>query len=45
MINKKVKVNNQIGTIIKTQGTYGLIKFEHGQYVYNLNSFKQEDFI
>jgi hypothetical protein len=28
---------NTVGTIIKTEGSYGLIKFNHGQFVFNLS--------
>ena len=34
-----------IGIITKIEGTYGLIKFKHGQFVFNLNAIKKERYI
>ena len=39
----KIKIGNNIGTLIKKQGTYGLFKFEFGQFVFNLNSLNIYD--
>jgi hypothetical protein len=40
-IGDKVKVNRNIGEIIKIQNGYGLIKFECGQFVFKLNGLKE----
>jgi preprotein translocase subunit YajC len=45
-VGDKIKFTKGIlGTIIKIEGTYGLIKFKHGQFVYNLSAIKKERII
>lgn len=45
-VGDKIKFQKGIlGTLIKIEGTYGLIKFNHGQFVYNLNAIKKERII
>lgn len=34
-----------LGTLIKIEGVYGLFKFEHGQFVFNLNKIARETVI
>ena len=42
-VGDKIKFQKGIlGTIIKIDGTYGLIKFNHGQFVFNLNKIQTE---
>ena len=35
MVGKKVKINKNIGTIVKEDDVYCLIKFSFGQFVFN----------
>ena len=45
-VGTKVKINKKKGTIIKTEGNYGLIKFDYGsQIVFNLNNIKPSQII
>lgn len=45
-VGDKIKFQKGIlGTLIKIEGTYGLIKFNHGQFVYNLSAIKKERII
>lgn len=39
---RKFLINGQVGILIKTNGNYGLLKFEFGQYVFNLNKLTNE---
>jgi len=42
-VGDKIKFDRGVlGTIIKIEGTYGLIKFNHGQFVFNLNKILDE---
>lgn len=42
-VGDKIKFTKGIlGTLVKIEGTYGLIKFNHGQFVFNLNGIKKE---
>ena len=42
-VGDKIKFTKGIlGTLIKIEGTYGLIKFSHGQFVYNLSKINNK---
>lgn len=42
-LGDKIKFSKGVlGPIIKIEGTYGLIKFKHGQFVFNLSQIKEE---
>lgn len=43
---RKFIINGQIGELIKTNGNYGLLKFENGsQFVYNLLSLTKNEIL
>jgi len=44
-IGTKIKVNKSIGTLIKIEGSYGLIKFEFGQFCFNLNGITPKQIV
>ena len=44
-IGDKIRVNTQVGVLIKTEGTYGLIKFNNGQFVFNLSKIPDKNII
>lgn len=41
----KIRINTKIGTLIKTEGTYGLIKFDNCQAVFNLSKIPVKNII
>ena len=44
-VGTKIKVNTGVGTIIKIEGNYGLIKFKSGQFVFNLSKIESKNII
>lgn len=44
-IGTKIRINTKIGVLIKTEGTYGLIKFDTGKYVFNLSKISLKNII
>ncbi len=38
-----ITINNKKGKLIKKEGSYGLFKFAHGQFVFNINSITEKE--
>ena len=44
-IGTKIIVNGSIGEIIKTEANYGLIRFNKGQFVFNLSKIEEKNIV
>lgn len=44
-VGTRLKINSLIGTVLKKEGSYALIKFEFGKYVYNVLGFNQDNIL
>ena len=44
-LGTKIKINKSIGTLIKKEGAFGLIKFKFGKFVFNLSSITTKQII
>ena len=44
-LGTKIKINKNIGTLVIIKGSYGLIKFEFGKFVFNLNKITEKEII
>ena len=44
-VGSKLKINNLIGIVLKKEGSYALIKFECGQYVYKVLGMSQNNIL
>jgi len=44
-VGTKLKINNLTGIVLKKEGSYALIKFECGQFVYKVLGMNQNDIL
>lgn len=44
-VGTRLKINSLTGTVLKKEGSYALIKFECGQYVYKVLGMSQNNIL